>query len=57
MSDEKPIIEVDEIIELDEGGATVMLYMNEPARKLLLENKILDILRDKMNEIKKMTDV
>lgn len=48
---DKPIVEVDEIIELDEGGATVMLYLNEFARAILLEDKILDILREKMKEM------
>jgi hypothetical protein len=48
---DKPIVEVDEIIELEEGGATVMLYLNEPARSMLLEDKILDILRERINEM------
>jgi hypothetical protein len=48
---DEPIVEVDEVIELEDGGATVMIYLNESARTLLLQDKLLDIIRNAVKEL------
>ena len=46
---EKIFIDVVDVIEEENGGATIVMKLNEPAREFLIQEGVLSILRNKIS--------